>query len=183
MRIITGKYKGRKLFTLAGHNTRPMTDRMKESVFNVIVQYFDGVDVLDLFGGSGALSLEAISRGITHATIVEKAADATAIIMKNVHTLQANEETTVLRMDYQRALERLANQKKYDLIFIDPPFRMNIVDEILVTLQEKEVLKQDAYIICQYVKTNHIPKETVHLKIIKHYRTGNSELCIYQYIL
>lgn len=181
MRIIAGKYKSRRLVTLSGQNTRPMTDRMKESVFNVIGPYFEGGKVLDLFGGSGALSLESLSRGMDSAMIVEKAQDAYQIIQTNVNNLNAQDQVSVLKMDYSRALEKFKFVEQFDLVFLDPPYRMNIVSELLDSLVSGKLLKKDAHIVCQYVKGNHIAEETKELKIIKHYTTGNSELCIYQF--
>ncbi|MFA6843334.1 MAG: RsmD family RNA methyltransferase, partial [Bacilli bacterium] len=101
MRIIAGKYRGRKLYTLEGANTRPMTDRMKETVFNVIGPYFPEWSVLDLFGGSGALSLESLSRGARHAVIVDKEKLAYDVIMKNVNMLTAETDTNVMLTDYK----------------------------------------------------------------------------------
>ena len=106
MRIISGKHKSRVLNTLEGLNTRPMTDRMKESVFNTIGPYFDGETVLDLFGGSGALSLEAISRGASHAYISEIARDAFKVIMDNITSLKENDNVTALNCDYKIALKK-----------------------------------------------------------------------------
>lgn len=181
MRIIAGKYKSRRLVTLSGQNTRPMTDRMKESVFNVIGPYFEGGKVLDLFGGSGALSLESLSRGMDAAIIVEKAQDAYQIIQTNVNDLKVTEDVSILKMDYARALEKFKFVEKFDLVFLDPPYRMNIVTELLESLLGGNMLQDEAYIVCQYVKGNHVAEETDNLKIIKHYTTGNSELCIYQF--
>ena len=107
MRIITGKHKSRVLKTLDGNNTRPMMDKMKESVFNTIGPYFDGGIVLDLFGGSGALSLESISRGADYAYINELNRDAMQIIKYNVNLLKEDENVMLMNSDYKIALKRL----------------------------------------------------------------------------
>ena len=106
MKIIAGKYRSRVLSTLEGLNTRPMMSRMKESVFNTIGPFFDGDVVLDLFGGSGALSLEAISRGASFSFIVEKSYDAIKIIKKNVESLKETNNVKILNMDYKVALKK-----------------------------------------------------------------------------
>ena len=183
MRIIAGKNKSRKLNTLEGLNTRPMTDRMKESVFNCIGPYFDNDNVLDLFGGSGALSLEALSRGAKHAWICEKSFDALKIIKSNVSNLKEEPNVTIYNSDYQVALKRIMSENtKFDIVFLDPPYRMNIVEELVNTLVENEMVNDKGVIVCQYVKGNVVPKETDNLKIIKNYNYGTSEVTIYQFI-
>lgn len=181
MRIIAGRNKSRKLNTLEGLNTRPMTDRMKESVFNCIGPYFDGDKILDLFGGSGALSLESLSRGASHAWIVEKSYEALKIIKGNISSLKEENNTTVYNLDYKVALNRMAKDElKFDIVFLDPPYRLNIVEEILQFLIENNMLNDNAIIVCQYVKGNYTPSESEKLDILKNYNYGVSEVTIYQ---
>ncbi len=181
VKIIAGKYKSRVLNTLDGLNTRPMTSRMKESIFNTIGPYFDNDVVLDLFGGGGALSLEALSRGASFAYINEKAYDALKIIKKNVESLKANDDVRILNSDYKVALKMLANdKKKFDIIFLDPPYRMNIVSEIVDFLVTNDMINEKGIIICQYVSGNYKPIETEILKVIKNFSYASSEVCIYQ---
>src|SRR5690554_119487 len=126
MRIITGKHKGRKLNTLPGKNTRPMMDRMKESIFNIIGPYFDGGIVLDLFGGSGALTLESISRGANKAYIVENNGAAINVIKSNVEMLKEEDNINLLAMDYKLVLEYAKNNNlKFDLILDRKSTRLN----------------------------------------------------------
>lgn len=177
MRIISGKHRSRVLKTLEGKNTRPMTDRMKESVFNTIGPYFDGEIVLDLFGGSGALSLESISRGASHAYISEIARDAFKVICDNVSALKENDKVTCLNCDYKVALKRLSNQK-FDIIFLDPPYRLNIVSEIIDELIKNDMLNEGCIVVCHYVKGNQEIVDT--LKLRKNYSYGSSEVAIYE---
>ena len=185
MRIIAGKHKSRVLKTLEGLETRPMTDRMKESVFNCIGPYFDNLTVLDLFGGSGALSLEAISRGCSHSTIIDKSRDAVRIITENVNALKENSHVSIFTADYNVALKKLANES-FDIIFLDPPYRMNIVADIVKFIIDNNMLNDDGYIVCQYVRGNleklGITNESFSdkLSIKKNYSFGNSEVLIYQ---
>ena len=183
VKIIAGKYRRRVLFTLEGLNTRPMTSRMKESIFNTIGPYFDGDVILDLFGGSGALSLEAISRGASLAYVNEKAYDALKIIKKNVESLGAQNETRILNLDYKVALKKLvSDQIKFDLVFLDPPYRMNIVGEIVSYLVDNDLLKEKAIVVCQYISGNYHPEDTDKLKVLKNFSYASSEVCIYQKI-
>lgn len=186
MRIIAGKYKGRTLNTLEGMNTRPMMDRMKESVFNILGPYFEGQKVLDLFGGSGALSLEALSRGCIHSDIVDASKEAMNIIESNVNKLKAHELVSLFLMDYQQALKLLSKrQDSYDIIFLDPPYRLNIIDEILIYLVDHHMINDEAYVICQSQKQTYEPKEFTNekgnLKLVKNYHYAISEITIYQY--
>ena len=183
MRIISGKHKSRVLKTLEGLNTRPMMDRMKESVFNTIGPYFDGDVVLDLFGGSGALSLESISRGCKESYIVEKAYAACKVIQSNIETLKEEKSAHLYQLDYKVALNKFKNEKLvFDIIFLDPPYRMNIMEEIVDFIMENKMLNEKGIIVCQYVRGNYTPSETEELTIIKNYTYASSEICIYQKI-
>ena len=162
MRIIAGKNKSRRLETLEGMNTRPMTDRMKESVFNCIGPYFDNDNVLDLFGGSGALSLEALSRGAKHAWICEKSFDALKIIKANVANLKEDRNVTIYNTDYQVALKRIVQEGvKFDIIFLDPPYRMNIVEELVNYIIDNNAT------VRQTAKAFGVSKSTVHKEVTK----------------
>ena len=177
MRIIAGEHKSRILKTLPGMNTRPMTDRMKESIFSIIGPYFNGRIILDLFGGAGALSLEALSRGASFSYINDLSREAIKIIKENVHSLGQDNKVVILNLDYLQALTRLKD-KRFDLIFLDPPFRMNIINEIISFLLENDMINPHAIIVCQYVKGNH---ETVkNLNLIKNNIYGQSEVSIYE---
>ena len=181
MKIIAGKYRSRVLVTLEGLNTRPMMSRMKESVFNTIGPFFDGDVVLDLFGGSGALSLESISRGASFSYIVEKSYDAVKIIKKNVESLKETENVKILNMDYKLALKKFKDEKiSFDIIFLDPPYRLNIVEEIIEFINDNDLLNDKGVIVCQYVAGNYKPVESEKLHIIKNYDYASSEVCIYQ---
>jgi 16S rRNA (guanine(966)-N(2))-methyltransferase RsmD len=182
MRIIAGANKGRKLETLEGLNTRPMMDRMKESVFNVLGPYFDGGIVLDLFGGSGALSLEALSRGCEKSYIVEVSKEAAHIIRVNITALKETSRTEIYTMDYMQALRLFQSRGMvFDLIFLDPPFRMRVLDDILTYLTENKMISENGNIVCQYLKANYTPKETDYLQIIKEYHHASGELTIFRY--
>lgn len=182
MRIIAGKHKSRVLNTLEGMNTRPMMDRMKESVFNTIGPYFEDDIVLDLFGGSGALSLESLSRGAKCAYIIEKDYRASKVIEGNIKLLKEESNTHLYQLDYKVALNKFKNEKmKFDIIFLDPPYRLNIISEIIDFILENELVNDKGIIVCQYVRGNYTPNETNKLKIIKNYTYASSEICIYQF--
>ena len=109
-----------------------MMDRMKESVFNTIGPYFEGDVVLDLFGGSGALCLEAISRGASKGLIVEKSKDAIRVIRENIKLLKEEDSINLFNSSYEMVLNRLAKDKiTFDIIFLDPPYKLNIINYLI----------------------------------------------------
>jgi 16S rRNA (guanine966-N2)-methyltransferase len=123
MRIIAGSRKGTRILAPKGRDTRPTGDRVREAVFNLIGPV-DGMEVLDLYAGSGAMGLEALSRGAAHATFIEADREAAQTIVRNLEKLRL-ENATVLREDAARRLANdAASGRRYDLVLIDPPYRM-----------------------------------------------------------
>jgi len=122
MRIISGKYKSRKLIAPKGDTTRPTSDRARESLFNVLQNMidFEGMSVLDLFAGSGAFAIEAISRGADHATLVEQNRKVVETIKENVNALEIDSQINIIKKDVYKWLENPSGT--YDLIFADPPY-------------------------------------------------------------
>ena len=118
MRVVSGKYGGRPLKTLDGKTTRPTTDKVKGAIFNMIGPYFDGGRVLDLYAGSGSLGIEAVSRGMESAVLVEKDRRAQAIVAENIAMTKEAVRFELLKMESSRALEQLAGQ--FDLVLLDP---------------------------------------------------------------
>lgn len=123
LRIISGTYKGRTLQTPKGSKTRPTQEALREAVFNICQATVEGATVLDLFAGSGAIGFEAISRGASHVTFVEKDKEAIACIRKNIEHLDVVPKTTLLNLDALNAMKRL---KGFDLIYVDPPYDMSV---------------------------------------------------------
>ncbi len=135
MRIISGKYKGRVLkgYTLKG--TRPTMDRVKESLFASIQDYLDNSVCLDLFAGSGNLGIEALSMGSREVVFVDKEYMACKTIKSNLDMLDNNLNTTILTMDYLKAIEKLY-PKKFDIIFLDPPYKTDYIEKSLKKISE-----------------------------------------------
>ncbi len=124
MRIIAGEFRSRTLVAPAGTGTRPTTDRARESLFNVLSHFisFEGISVLDLFAGSGALALEALSRGATKATLVDKSRKAVRAIEQNASTIGVDRQVTILQRDVRNFLEARPGNVTFDLIVADPPY-------------------------------------------------------------
>jgi 16S rRNA (guanine966-N2)-methyltransferase len=167
MRIISGIYRGRKLYTLEGLKTRPTLDQTKEAIFSSIGGYLNGQVILDVFGGSGALSLESISRGASKAYIIDNNIDAINIIKSNAAKLKVGNELVVYHAEYKNVLEKMKHMK-FDLVFIDPPFRMKVIDEIINFLICNDMIAEEGYIMAEY------PMEDV---VEKQYDGFNVKLC------
>ena len=150
MRIISGDFRGTKLFTLEGLNTRPTLDRVKEALFSKINFELQDSVVLDLFAGSGALALESISRGAKEAVLCDSSREAIKIIKQNIEKTKTNEKTLILNLDYKKALEDLKNKDiKFDIVFLDPPYQTDFAEEAVKIIIENKLLNEDAIIILE----------------------------------
>ncbi len=138
MRIIAGKYRGRVLKEFKGTDIRPTSDRVKESVFQILTPYFAGARVLDLFAGSGALGIESLSRGADEAVFNDLSKDSLLVLQANLK--KVGERAKVYNLDYQSCLKALSG--KFRLIFLDPPYRMDIAEECLALIRERGLLEE-----------------------------------------
>ena len=134
MRIVGGDLRGRTLHPVRGPSTRPTADRVRQSLFDRLGQRCDGLRVLDLYAGTGALAFEALSRGAVHATLVESDAQAAQVIQRNADELGCAERCTLLREDVQRAVRQLRAQ--FDLVFSDPPYALRAAQPTLDAVAE-----------------------------------------------
>lgn len=148
MRIISGKARGTKLYTLEGMNTRPTLDRVKESLFNIIQNDIEDSTVLDLFSGSGAIGLEFLSRGAKRAVLCDSSKDAIKIIKQNVQKTHFEEKVEVYNMEFTKLVERLQNQK-FDIIYIDPPYATDFIKISLEKIIEYELVNENTKIIVE----------------------------------
>ena len=156
MRVITGTARGMRLKELPGLETRPTTDKVKESLFNII-QFDIAGDVLDLFAGTGALSLEALSRGAREAVLVDMDRAACAAIRKNMETTRLGEKCRLIARDYHAAIDALAAEgTAFDVVFIDPPYKMENTGEMCAALYEKGLLS-DAFLLVVEHRKGHAP--------------------------
>jgi len=152
MRIIAGEFGSRKLFTLENDSTRPTTDKVKEAVFNSVGPYFDGGRLLDMFSGSGSIALEGLSRGMDEAVLIDKNPKAIQIIKKNIDALKVKNRTKVYCGDYQSILKKLDVQNKFDYVYIDPPYAMDVIEKAFSLLKEMDLLNSTARIIVETKK-------------------------------
>lgn len=152
MRIITGKLKGRRISLPAKLDVRPTTDRTKESMFGIIEarKVLDGASVLDLFGGSGNLGFEAISRGAGHVVFVEKNPDAVSHINKIAEIFDVEQQVTVVNTPVEKFLQ--TSRPQYDLIFADPPYDLLFVENMVREITENNWLSEDGWFILEHDK-------------------------------
>ena len=150
MRVIAGAAKGHTLETIEGLNTRPTTDRIKETLFNIIAFDLPECRFLDIFAGSGAIGIEALSRGAEEAVFVEQAANCTEVIKRNLMHTKLQDRARLLQMDAVVALDKLAAEgKKFDIIFADPPYEADLYEAVLNAILQKELLTENGYIITE----------------------------------
>lgn len=149
MRIITGKARGTHLATLAGDATRPTAERTKEAVFSVLRASIPESEVLDLFAGSGQLGLEALSQGAKRAVLCDASRDAIRVIRANAEKTHLSEQCEIICADAVTLLSRYAGKRKFDLVFLDPPYASRLIPQILTLLFEKQLLEADARIMCE----------------------------------
>ncbi len=149
MRIITGLARGVKLQTLEGDATRPTAERVKEALFSMIQFELEDAHVLDLFAGSGQLGLEALSRGAERAVFTDVSSEATAIIKANAQKTRLFEKCRVLTMDYKDYIRASQGKYKFDFIFLDPPYAMKLIPDVLKRIAAADILSEDGIIVCE----------------------------------
>jgi 16S rRNA (guanine966-N2)-methyltransferase len=151
MRVIGGELRGRKLAPIRGFDIRPTADRVREALFNILGSRAEGAHVLDLFAGTGALGIEALSRGAQTAVFVESAAPALKVIRKNIAACRLEARATVIRLEIPRDLDRLLPHNGiFDLIFIDPPYRRNLIHPTLIRLTQSRLPAAEATIVVEH---------------------------------
>lgn len=177
MKIVSGTYGGRPLKTLEGKTTRPTSDKVRGAMFNMIGPYFDGGRVLDLYAGSGGLSIEAVSRGMEQAVLVEKDRRAQAIIASNIQMTKESHKFQLLKMEAHQALNQL--QGTFDLIFLDPPYEKEQIVADIEALAERGLLGEEVMVVCETDKAVDLPEEVACLGIWKEKIYGISKVTVY----
>ena len=147
MRVISGSARGKRLESPEGLHTRPTTDRVKESVFNLLQPYVYGASVLDAFAGSGALGIEALSRGAVHSIFLENDRAAAEIVRRNLSGTHLTEKATVYEGDALSFLDRTS--EKFSLIFLDPPYDSGLYTLVLEKISRKELLSEHGVIVAE----------------------------------
>ena len=177
MRVISGKYKGKKLIGFNIDGTRPTMDRVKESLFAIIQNKIKNSVVLDLFAGSGSLGIEALSNGAIEAYFIDNNIELINIIKKNITDIK--EKTFVMKSDYKNALELFKNSNiKFDVIFLDPPYKLNLINDCLNKIIKYNLLSDKGIVVCEY--ENELV-ENDKLNLIKDKKYGDKKIRIYEF--
>ena len=160
LRIIAGQLKGRKLASVPGLKIRPTSDRIREAIFNILAMRIRAAAVLDLFAGTGALGLEALSRGAGSAVFVDFDRDAVAVLRHNVMGSGMEKQTQILRWDIVRNLNCLiAFEHRFNLVFMDPPYSKNTIVPVLTNLQRSACLQNGAMVVIEHCRQEPVPEK------------------------
>lgn len=175
LRVIAGEHKGRQLKPVPHRLTRPTTDKVKEAVFQIIGPFFEGGWCLDLFAGSGGLGIEAISRGMEKAVLVDKNNQAIQTINENISALKIENQTEVYRTEAMRALKAASKRNlKFRLIILDPPYGKVSYVELLEKIAEYNLLEEDGVIICEHESRSSLPSKVKQFQVEKNEIYGST---------
>ncbi|MFC1724640.1 16S rRNA (guanine(966)-N(2))-methyltransferase RsmD [candidate division KSB1 bacterium] len=174
MRVIAGEFKGRKLVTFKGHQLRPLTDRIKASVFDQLQTNLYNSTVLDLFSGSGSFGIEALSRGADSVVFIEKYRPATFLIKKNLDSLSCNSDKySIICKDAVEYLKTIDTKKKFDIIFSDPPYKYKFFNNFFSAAASGQYLSEKGIFIIRHPENVTIVEES-NLKMHKDKKFGES---------
>lgn len=176
MRIISGSARGRKLREPQGMDTRPTTDKVKESLFNIIQFELEGRRVLDLYAGTGQLGLEALSRGAEHCTFVDQRREAATLVRENIQLCRFEAQARVVQ---EEALSFLALcREKFDVVFLDPPYHSGLLEKSLERLTQFDILREHGIIVCESGTDWTVPPLPSPYEAGREYRYGQIKLTI-----
>ena len=177
MRVITGTARGRKLKELQGMETRPTTDKVKESLFNIVQFDIEGRRVLDLFAGTGQLGIESLSRGAAPCTFVDLRREAAALVRDNLAQCALTDRAQVVQGDYLAYLTRCG--EKFDLVFLDPPYGSGLLEKAVETIAAIDILSENGIMVCESGLEEALPELEAPYRKGKDYRYGKIKLTVY----
>lgn len=184
LRIIGGDWKGRKLRFPDAPNLRPTPDRVRETIFNWLAPMIHGAHCLDLFAGSGALGLEALSRGAAFTTFVDSHKKVTQALQSHLDLLEANDKANVFSIDGVKFLNhekfKITEAKKYDLVFLDPPYHLDFMQKVVPLLEENNWLNENAMLYLEIEKSQSLPELPTNWKQIKEKTAGEVNYFLFQ---
>lgn len=179
--MIAGEAKGHKLKTIKGNTTRPTADRVKESLFNILAPYMESSEVLDLFAGTGSLGIEALSRGAASAVFVDKSGEACSIIRENLTHTAMQDRSTVYSSDFGTAVAKLALEgRKFDIVFLDPPYNKNFIQEALKILTENDIIRYEGILAAEHHIEDRLPEYEDGLETVTSRKYGETVITLYK---
>jgi len=182
VRIISGEFGGRRLKAVPGQNTRPTTDKIKESLFNILGGYFDGGVMLDMYSGSGAVAIEAVSRGMERAFLFENNRLAQKTIEQNIEITKSPEQFHLKRQNVKQGLKTIASDpafEPFELVFMDPPYRLQEIVKDIEQLQELNLVSPDCVIVCEVDKEVQLPELILDFEQYKRVEYGITALVFF----
>lgn len=181
MRVISGERKGMPLKAVNGVTTRPTTDKVKESLFNILGPTFQEGTVLDLFAGSGGLGIEALSRGMIHGVFIEKDSKAFQNLKENIAKCRYEECTEIYRNDATRALKLLIKRQfQADLIFLDPPYKKHMYYDLVKDIIENNVIHPEGIIVCEHDFQLELPEQVETFEKYREEKYGSTIISFYR---
>lgn len=184
MRIIAGTYKGRRLRTLSGHQLRPTSDRLRETLFNILQSRIEDATFLDVFAGSGAIGIEALSRGARRAVFIESSRRAVPILEENIAHCEIEDTARVIARDAIAALKFLASSEaRFDIIYIDPPYESDLYEPVLRLISERKIVADDGLVITERRKGGIARESYGDLRPYREVAQGDSVLTFYSLVL
>ncbi|MCM0583179.1 16S rRNA (guanine(966)-N(2))-methyltransferase RsmD [Weissella diestrammenae] len=181
MRIVSGTFGGRPLKAVPGNATRPTTDKVKEAIFSMIGPYFDGGRSLDLYAGSGGLSIEGVSRGISQAVLVDRQRLAIETIKSNILVTKAADQFTVLKQTADAAITHLQGEAPFDIFYFDPPYAKQTIAADVERLQATKLIAPEALLVAETDQNAQLPDEFSQFKLWKRKDYGITVVSIYSY--
>ena len=158
MRVVAGRWRGRTLRAPRGVDVRPTTDRVREAIFSILGGRVEETKVLDLFAGTGAMAIEALSRGAAGAVLVEPSRPAAEVLKENLASLDAS-SAVCLSLDYRKALKRLsAREETFSLVFLDPPYGQRLIEAAAEELEKAGVLEKGALVVAESARRDPLEK-------------------------
>ena len=181
MRIIGGIYKGRTLRTARGLETRPTSDRLRETLFNILAPRVEGSRFLDICAGSGAVGIEALSRGVNHTTFIDRSRHACAVIEANLSALGIKDEAKIINSDAAAGLGRLGKQSsRFDVVFFDPPYASQVYEGVMNLLGSGNVLSTEAIVVVEHRAKTPLKSYYGKLRVFRELKQGESAIAFYQ---
>lgn len=182
MRVVAGKFRGLRLEAVSGDATRPTTDKVKEAMFSMLMPYLDGGQVLDLYAGTGGLSIEAVSRGMDAAILVDRQFAAAKVITANIDKTRAPEKFTLLKMPSQQALAKFVTDgETFDLIFLDPPYAKETIAADMNFLADHGLLNDGAIVVAESNDAANLPAGDARFDVITQKHYGITVVTIYEF--
>ena len=175
MRVIAGSLRGKKLAPIRGVDIRPTADRIRESIFNIISGHVDQASVLDLFAGTGALGIEALSRGARRALFVDRHREAIATIKKNLHACRLENRARVIRWDIESNLDCIRpSESLFDIVFMDPPYHKTLILSALKNIRPPGILSPNCLIVIEHSIQESLPAALPGFKLNDQRRYGKT---------